>query len=171
MFFPSASIEDSMCVVLKETFSKILFSIRLLSLFAMVLSENDVLKNPERYTMRQISPEKVKAACEKLLKSNWKISDIQINEDLISHIFSEAQQKYEEFLNDFMEKIKDKSFTELSATQKGNVRKIIERERQATKIAEKDRDIAEQKAKYAAEQADRTQQLFEAEKRRSSFLS
>ena len=38
MFFPSASIEDSMCVVLKETFSKILFSIRLLSLFAMVLS-------------------------------------------------------------------------------------------------------------------------------------
>lgn len=69
-----------------------------------------------------------------------------------------------------MEKIKDKSFTELSATQKGNVRKIIERERQATKIAEKDRDIAEQKAKYAAEQADRTQQLFEAEKRRSSFL-
>lgn len=73
--------------------------------------------------MRQISPEKVKAACEKLLKSNWKISDIQINEDLISHIFSEAQQKYEEFLNDFMEKIKDKSFTELSATQKGNVRK------------------------------------------------
>lgn len=120
--------------------------------------------------MRQISPEKVKAACEKLLKSNWKISDIQINEDLISHIFSEAQQKYEEFLNDFMEKIKDKSFTELSATQKGNVRKIIERERQATKIAEKDRDIAEQKAKYAAEQADRTQQLFEAEKRRSSFL-
>ena len=135
-----------------------------------VISDNDVLKNPDRYTMRQISPEKVKAACEKLLKSNWKISDIQINEDLISHIFSEAQQKYEEFLNDFMEKIKDKSFTELSATQKGNVRKIIERERQATKIAEKDRDIAEQEAKYAAEQADRTQQLFEAEKRRSSFL-
>lgn len=41
-----------------------------------VISENDVLKNPERYTMRQISPEKVKAACEKLLKSNWKIHGI-----------------------------------------------------------------------------------------------
>ena len=130
-----------------------------------VISENDVLKNPERYTMRQISPEKVKAACEKLLKSNWKISDIQINEDLISHIFSEAQQKYEEFLNDFMEKIKDKSFTELSATQKGNVRKIIERERQATKIAEKDRDIAEQKVKQAQTTIDTQQQtILEKEK-------
>lgn len=130
-----------------------------------VISENDVLKNPERYTMHQISPEKVKAACEKLLKSNWKISDIQINEDLISHIFSEAQQKYEEFLNDFMEKIKDKSFTELSATQKGNVRKIIERERQATKIAEKDRDIAEQKVKQAQTTIDTQQQtILEKEK-------
>lgn len=130
-----------------------------------VISENDVLKKPERYTMRQISPEKVKAACEKLLKSNWKISDIQINEDLISHIFSEAQQKYEEFLNDFMEKIKDKSFTELSATQKGNVRKIIERERQATKIAEKDRDIAEQKVKQAQTTIDTQQQtILEKEK-------
>lgn len=130
-----------------------------------VISENDVLKNPERYTMRQISPEKVKAACEKLLKSNWKISDIQINEDLISHIFSEVQQKYEEFLNDFMEKIKDKSFTELSATQKGNVRKIIERERQATKIAEKDRDIAEQKVKQAQTTIDTQQQtILEKEK-------
>ncbi|MBS4771756.1 MAG: ATP-binding protein [Proteobacteria bacterium] len=130
-----------------------------------VISENDVLKNPDRYTMRQILPEKVKAACEKLLKSNWKISDIQINEDLISHIFSEAQQKYEEFLNDFMEKIKDKSFTELSATQKGNVRKIIERERQATKIAEKDRDIAEQKVKQAQTTIDTQQQtILEKEK-------
>lgn len=130
-----------------------------------VISENDVLKNPDRYTMRQISPEKVKAACEKLLKSNWKISDIQINEDLISHIFSEAQQKYEEFLDDFMEKIKDKSFTELSATQKGNVRKIIERERQATKIAEKDRNIAEHKAKQAQTTIDTQQQtILEKEK-------
>lgn len=130
-----------------------------------VISENDVLKNPERYTMRQISPEKVKTACEKLLRSNWKISDIQINENLISHIFSEAQQKYEEFLNDFMEKIKDKSFTELSATQKGNVRKIIERERQATKIAEKDRDIAEQKVKQAQTTIDTQQQtILEKEK-------
>ena len=130
-----------------------------------VISENDVLKNPDRYTMRQISSEKVKTACEKLLKSNWKISDIQINENLISHIFSEAQQKYEEFLNDFIEKIKDKSFTELSATQKGNVRKIIERERQATKIAEKDRDIAEQKVKQAQTTIDTQQQtILEKEK-------
>lgn len=130
-----------------------------------VISENDVLKNPNRYTMRQISSEKVKAACEKLLKSNWKISDIQINEDLISHIFSEAQQKYEEFLNDFMEKIKDKSFTELSAAQKGNIRRIIERERQATKIAEKDRDIAEQKVKQAQTTIDTQQQtILEKEK-------
>lgn len=62
-----------------------------------VISENDVLKNPERYTMRQISPEKVKAACEKLLKSNWKISDIQINEDLISHIFQKPNRNMKNF--------------------------------------------------------------------------
>ena len=64
-----------------------------------------------------------------------------------------------------MEKIKDKSFTELSATQKGNVRKIIERERQATKIAEKDRDIAEQKVKQAQTTIDTQQQtILEKEK-------
>lgn len=121
-----------------------------------VISETDVLKHPDRYTMRAISPERIRSVCQKLIKSNWSIEKISINEDLINNIYQESEAKYTKFLEDFLTKLKAKTYFQLSAHEKGSVKKIIEREIEAKKVAEKQRDEAE-KSEADARQIIKTQ--------------
>lgn len=121
-----------------------------------VISEVDVLKHPDRYTMRAISPDRVRSVCQKLIKSNWRIENISINENLISNIYEESERKYTKFLEDFLVKVKDKRYFQLSAHEKGNVKKILEREIQAKTVAQKQRDEAE-KREAAAKKIIKTQ--------------
>lgn len=110
-----------------------------------VISETDILKHPDRYNMRAISPDKVRSVCQKLIKSNWEIKRISINQDLINNIYKESEEKYSRFLEDFLYKVKSKSYSQLSAHEKGNVKKIIQREIEAKTVAERQRDEAEKR--------------------------
>lgn len=105
-----------------------------------VISEKDILSNPDRYKIKEIEPEKIKMVCERLLKSNWNIKNLRINENLIKHISDIANQKREEFLNDFLDKVESKSFNEMSGYEKGTAKKIIEEERNRTKKAIEDKE-------------------------------
>ncbi len=105
-----------------------------------VISEKDILSNPDRYKIKKIESEKIKMVCERLLKSNWNIKNLRINENLIKHISDIANQKREEFLNDFLDKVESKSFNEMSGYEKGTAKKIIEEERNRTKKAIEDKE-------------------------------
>lgn len=110
-----------------------------------VVSDKDILQNPQRYQMKTIEQEKVRMVCERLLKSNWNIKKLSINEDLIKHISDVANQKREEFLQDFLEKIESKSLNDMTKHEKGTVKRIIEEERERTKKAIEDKEKSDQK--------------------------
>ena len=110
-----------------------------------VISDKDILQNPQRYQMKTIEQEKVRMVCERLLKSNWNIKKLSINEDLIKHISDVANQKREEFLQDFLEKIESKSLNDMTKHEKGTVKRIIEEERERTKKAIEDKEKSDQK--------------------------
>lgn len=105
-----------------------------------IISDKDILLNPQRYQMKKIESEKIQMVCERLLKSNWNIKDLKINEDLIKHISEIANLKREEFLNDFLDKVENKSFNEMSGYERGTAKKIIQEERDRTKRALADKE-------------------------------
>lgn len=104
-----------------------------------VISDKDILLDPQRYQMKKIEPEKIQMVCERLLKSNWNIKDLKVNEDLIRHISEIANQKREEFLNDFLDKVENKNFNEMSKYERGTAKKIIQEERDRAKRAVEDK--------------------------------
>lgn len=110
-----------------------------------VVTIEDVKKDPNRFTLRPVSQERVKEACDRLLKSDWKISEFEVNDELIAKISAVAEDKFEQFVADFVGKIERKSLKDLSASQIGNFRKIIEHEKEKVRIAQADREYAEKK--------------------------
>ena len=114
-----------------------------------VISDTDVLKNPERYSLKPISSDRVKLVCDRLLKSKWKIEKISVNEELVRDISKEAQAQYDRFLKDFLDRVSDKTINQLTSIDKANVKRILEREISEKKVAQKDRDIAVKKEKSA----------------------
>lgn len=117
-----------------------------------IISDTDILSHPEKYQIKKIDPDKVRIVCERLLKSNWNIKDLKINYDLIRDISDIANQKREEFINDFTNKIEDKSLNEISNNDKLIIKQIIEKERDITKKAIADKNISDQKRILAEKQ-------------------
>lgn len=117
-----------------------------------VVSADDAKKDPKRFKMKALSPESVDKVCQRILKSNLDIIDFNINNELVSDIQKVNEEKYKHFLNDFVTKTKDKSLSELSAHEKGVVKRIIEREVGKTEKAIEERDIAEEKANNASKE-------------------
>ena len=109
-----------------------------------IISDKDILSDPRRYQMKPIEPSKIKMVCERLLKSNWNIKNLQINEDLIKHISEIANQKREDFLNDFINKVEHKRLDEMTVHEKGMAKKIIEEERNRTKRAIADKEKSDE---------------------------
>lgn len=128
-----------------------------------IISDADVLKNPERYQLRAISADKVTEACNRILKSDWSIADFKVNDSLILSLSKIADEKYQQFIDDFFQKTDDKSFVELSAKEKGALRQIVIEEQAKTQAALEERD-------YALDQRKAAEKREETEKRRSSFL-
>lgn len=130
-----------------------------------VISDKDLLKNPARYKMKEISPEKIQMVCERLLKSNWNIKNLLINHELIKHISLEAEKKYKDFLNDFLEKIDEKEIPELSSRDKGIAKKLIQDAHQQSQKYKKDKEISDEKRlKAEAEVQHKINELEEKEK-------
>lgn len=111
-----------------------------------VISEYDISKNPDHYTLRQIDADKVKEACNKILNSEWEIkeNDFFLNSDLILHLSKVTEEKYENYVKDFVESIGDKNIGDLSIYKKVEVKKIIQLERQKTIAAQKEAEISQE---------------------------
>lgn len=116
-----------------------------------VIPFDKIIQNPDRYRLKQISSDKVRDVCNKVLKSDWDFIEFNLNHDLIAAISKLASDKYEQFIRDFSEKTKSKSLLELSPIEKGAVTKIIETERAIAEVARKERDIAEQQKELVEE--------------------
>lgn len=128
-----------------------------------VITERDVKLDPSRYHLKEISPDKVEEACKRILKSGWVIDNFLINDELIDRLSDIAIQKYNQFVDDFVENSAGKLFRDLSPSEKGAFREIIEQERLRTEKALADRDLAEV-------QRDIAEQRAATEKKRSLFL-
>lgn len=128
-----------------------------------VVNITDVQRDPGRYQLKTISAEQVKEACDRILKSDWEVTGFEINDNLILKISDIADEKYKQFVDDFVEKTKSKSFKDLSSREKGVIKKIVGEEQAKTQAAVEERNYAEVKR-------DEAEQKVETEKRRSSFL-
>lgn len=110
-----------------------------------VIQEKDLIKNPNQYQIKEIDPEKIELVRNRLLKSEWNIDTIEINYELISHISQEAKQKYDDYINDFVNTIENKDIKNLSRTEIKKVKNIIASERQRAENATNERYKEEQK--------------------------
>ena len=128
-----------------------------------VISDNDIHRDPTRYQLKVISEDKVREACSRILKSDLDVADFKINDDLIRTLTQIAEQKYKDFVHDFVITTGDKSFIDLSAREKGILKQIVAEEQIKTQSA------IEEKI-YAEERRDIAEQKVEIEKRRSNFL-
>lgn len=128
-----------------------------------VISDNDVKKDPTRYQLKAISEDKVREACNRILKSDLDVTEFKINEDLIRSLTDIANQKYLDFVNEFVSSVGDKSLSDISNREKIQLKQIVEEEQIKTKAALEERN-------YAEHQRTISETKLEAEKRRSNFL-
>lgn len=128
-----------------------------------VISDKDIHKDPERYQLKAISEDKVREACNRILKSDLKVSDFKINEALIRSLTDIAEQKYKDFIQEFVSVSGDKSLKDLSLNEKITLKKIVAEEQIKTQSAIEEKE-------YAEEQREIAEYKVEVEKRRSNFL-
>ena len=137
---------------------------------ARVVTETDIQKDPQRYQLREISADSVQEACDKILKSDLEISDFEINDGLILKITEAAEEKYNQFVDDFVEKTKNVSLENISPSDKGIVRTIIKGEQEKARVAKEERDYAEEKRIRAEETVQKTQAVLKDTKSENLFL-
>lgn len=128
-----------------------------------VISEIDVKKNPSRYQLKEISADKVREACNRILKSDFEIESFKLNEDLIRSLSKVVQDKYNEYVQDFINSVGEKTLIEISQREKVLLRNILEKEQNKTLAAIEEKDYIESKLEIA-------EKVVESEKRRSDFL-
>lgn len=114
-----------------------------------IVTLDDVAKNPERYKTRELSSQTVQDVLEKLLKSNFEVKKFELNKNLISQIQEKNELKFEAYKKEFLIKTQNKALAEISPTEKGALRKILENEAAKTDAAIEERDFAEIKAQEA----------------------
>lgn len=127
------------------------------------ISDSDIQADPSRFGLKAISEDKVREACNRILKSDLEIIDFKINEDLILKVTNIAEEKYSQFVTDFVKISGSKTLRDLSAREKAQLTQIVAEEQSKTLAA------LEEKA-YAEEQRLAAEVKVETEKRRSNFL-
>jgi signal transduction histidine kinase len=128
-----------------------------------VVQTADIEKDPDRYQLKKISPDKVKEACDRVLKSDLDIIDFKIKNNLILEIQKIAEDKYNQYVEDFVAKTKSKTLKELSPSEKGAIKKIVTEEQAKAQAAKEERDYAEQ-------QRDKAERQAETEKQRANLF-
>ncbi|MHC6804063.1 sensor histidine kinase, partial [Vibrio antiquarius] len=129
----------------------------------LVVSADDIIRDPDRFRVKQLSLESVANETARLKKSSFDILDLVINESVISRIESINYEKYKKFLDDFINKTQDKSISELSLKEKGFVKKLIESSNKKISEANIKREKAEDTAKLA-------QDNLKIEKKKQAYL-
>ncbi len=111
-----------------------------------VVTLDDVNRDPERYGSREIDSDEVREILEKLIRSNLEIVDHDFNAKVIKGIKQKNIEKFEKYKEDFIAQTKDKSLVDLTPSEKGAVKRIIEEEVKQKEAALEERDFAERKA-------------------------
>ncbi len=117
-----------------------------------VVTLDDVNKNPERYKAKDILSDDVISVLGRMLKSNYKVEEIDINKNLISKIQDINDDKFKSYKKDFIEKTKAKTLAELSPVEIGAVKKIIEASEARLDAAIEERDITEKEVVIAKQE-------------------
>ncbi|MEK1974497.1 ATP-binding protein [Vibrio parahaemolyticus] len=111
------------------------------------VSAEDILRDPDRFAVKKLSSESVKKATDSIKNLHFDIQDIKINEDAISKVQNINDDKYRNFLSDFIKTTEDKTLKELSPKEKGVVKKILEVSQNRVVEANKRVEKAEVKTK------------------------
>lgn len=110
-----------------------------------IVTADDARKDPDRFTIKALSPDLIKEVCEKVIKSNLDITSFDIDYQLISEIQAINEEKYQKFISDFVKKTSDKSLSDLNPNEKGVVKRIVESEIEKKNVAIEERNNAEKK--------------------------
>ncbi|MGI9558466.1 MAG: ATP-binding protein [Thermodesulfobacteriota bacterium] len=115
-----------------------------------VMDEGDIQRDPKNYGLREISPQSVKEACDRILKTpEIEVESFKINKQLIEKIKDISDKKYQQFVNDFIKKTEGKDIAELPSRHKGQIKQIIRKERARTQEAKQAQKYAEKKRREA----------------------
>lgn len=128
-----------------------------------VISADDARKDPNRYTLKTFSKKSINTVTERILKSNLDLTHFEIDHGVIEEIAAINERKYQSFVSDFVQKTKSKSISDLSPSEKGSVRKIVERERAKTEAALEELDLTEQ-------EIEKTEKELTIEKEKNLYL-
>lgn len=128
-----------------------------------VIQSGDIEKDPNRYQLKTISSDRVKEACDRILKSELNIIEFKINDNLILEIQKISDDKYDQYVKDFVEKTKSKTLKEVSPSEKGVFKKIITKAQTKILTTKEERD-------YAEKQRDLVEKKFETEKQRANLF-
>lgn len=127
------------------------------------ISDTEIIKDPSRYHLRPISEDKIREACNRILKSNLELTDFKINEDLILSLAQIAEDKYRDFVAEFVSLSGNKALEDLTSKEKSLVSQIVAQEQEKTKAALEERAYAEEQRQIAEERE-------EVQERRANFL-
>ncbi|MDG1154300.1 MAG: ATP-binding protein, partial [Alphaproteobacteria bacterium] len=128
------------------------------------ITEEMVVKNPDLYMHKSIDVNNVKKVAEKIATSSWGVENLHLNTNLVDRIKSTMDKKYKDFVDKFCEEIGNKTISELNVNDKTKVKRFLDDAKHKVKIAEKERDFAEEKQAEAEDTAKK-------EKEKSSILS
>ena len=145
-----------------------------------VISDKDLKRDPTNYALQPVDEDVLKSTIEKTLRtSNFDIEHFNINTKLISALSQEAEDAYNEYILSFIQNTTDKSFNELSRSDKGSLKKIalrnmeaIRSEKEAIRIAAEQRiraERAELKAKEESLRAEEAERREEKAKEREAL--
>ena len=111
-----------------------------------VISEKDLKEAPHKFTTKELSPEEINTAVNKIYKrKDFEFTDFEINEEAIHSINEISKNKYQEYIEKIVGKFGNKRMRDLSSYEKASVKKVIEIEQEKTAKAEEERDYAEEK--------------------------
>ncbi|EPO5777986.1 sensor histidine kinase [Vibrio harveyi] len=127
------------------------------------VSAEDVMRDPSRFTVKELSSSAVIKATESIKNSHFNIIDIDVNEDVISRVQSINDDKHNRFLSDFIKNTEEKTLEELSPKEKGVVKKILEVSQ--TKVTEAKKKV--EKAEVRTKQVENTLKI---EKKKQAYL-
>jgi len=107
------------------------------------ISAEDAIKDPERFSTKNLSKDDVEAFCDRILKSHLNILSFNINHPVIKKIQKINDDKYNLFISDFVNSSGDKDIKDLGPVEKLTVKKIIQIEKDKVDVAREERDLAE----------------------------
>lgn len=131
--------------------------------FKKVITEKDIQNDPNRYTLKNVSKEKIIEVCNKILKSDFQIEFLNIDSKIIEKLKIIAEKKYDDYVHDFVNKNGEKTLDILNSSEKIKLKKVVENEKKKTESAIQTRVETELKLEIAAKE-------IEIEKHRGNFL-